>query len=178
MNRIFFAIKTTPQVKETFTEHVQVYEEIEGLKNEDKFHITVKFVGEVKDDKLQKIIDYFKEFKYWKFSVILTKSEVFPSFHKPGYIIANIKHSEHLLNLKKVFEEYMFKFFEKDGKIFRPHITLVRNKAMMPYEFVNTQKKHEQEFNMEMSVEKMVLFKTTLSRQGATFEELAEVNFN
>jgi 2'-5' RNA ligase len=143
MNRIFFAIKVTSEVREMFQKHVQNYEEIEGIKVEKDFHLTVKFVGEVTDEKLNKIINHFKEFKYWRFSVTITKTESFPSMHKPGYIIAALKHSEHLINLKRVFEEYMFKFFEKDGKIFRPHITLVRNKAMMPYEFINTQKKFE-----------------------------------
>ncbi len=95
-------------------------------------HITLQFMGDTQESlipaikgDLDKILAH-----YTPFYIKITEISCFPSGKRPRVIWIEMEESQTLINLKKDIEDEMAKFgYQKEDRIFTPHITIGRIKS-------------------------------------------------
>jgi 2'-5' RNA ligase len=137
------------------------------------YHLTLKFLGDVVEDKVEKIKEKLAEIKFKQFKLHTTKLGCFPDENYVRVIWVGLKDDGHLMKLQKEIEEKLAEFqFTKDFE-FLPHLTLARVK------FVNNKKEFVDKIRSiktkeaEVDVKDFRLIKSTLTKEGPLYEELA-----
>ncbi len=170
--RLFIAIDFN-ELKETL---LKVQNSIDGslakLKEVSTFHLTLKFLGELSDDKAKLIKEKLKEIIFTPFSVTLENIGVFPSENYIRVIWVGVKPKEEVTKLQENIEKALKEFnFKKDSK-FHPHITLARVKYVDDKEkFIKNIKNIKVE-EKTIEVKDFRLIKSTLTPKGHIYEDL------
>jgi 2'-5' RNA ligase len=142
-------------------------------------HITLVFIGEVEDNKVKLIKEALKELNFSSFKIKLNGVGAFPSINRPKVIWIGI--SEGFQQLKEM-RSHLVKSLKargikpEDDKEFIAHLTLGRVKG--PSNLVNLIKFVNENMNIEVGeviVDKVKLFKSTLTPKGPIYEVLDEV---
>jgi 2'-5' RNA ligase len=147
-----------PKVKATYPKH---------------FHLTLKFLGEVPDNKLAEIKQKLKQVKFEPFSLKLGKPGVFPNEKFIRVVWAGLEDGEKINSLQQEIETAFGGMFKKDSR-FHPHITLARIK------FIEEDKKEEfikaiQSIEIEpkqATIKNFKLIKSTITGEGPVYEDL------
>jgi 2'-5' RNA ligase len=185
MKRVFAAIKIIPE--ENF---LRIYY---GLKNSCKndkinwvkpenIHITLKFFGEIEEEKLPHI---FMEFQgiaknHPAFKLKLEDVGIFGSSYKPRVIWFGINHNESLQTLAIDVIESMDKIgFLKDRQNFVPHLTIGRikyidNKTL----FSEKISRLKSTFIQESTVIEFHFYESRLSSSGPVYDTLGKFNLS
>jgi 2'-5' RNA ligase len=91
-------------------------------------HITVRFLGEVAPDMVDKIHEAMKNIKYTPFNIQLTGMGVFPTINYPRVVWAGI--TDGAQQLKSIFEQLEPQLhdlgFKPEPEGFTPHLTIAR----------------------------------------------------
>jgi 2'-5' RNA ligase len=134
----------------------------------DNLHLTMKFLGEIDEDKITKIKESLKKIKFKRFECSLEKLGVF-SMETPRIIWIKIKGE--IYNFCKEVDECLSDIFEKE-KRFMGHITLARIKKIYNkkklYEVLNKIKIEK----LKISVEEFSLMESKLTERGAEYKEI------
>ena len=149
-------------------------------------HLTLKFLGEIEEAKLEKINQIIQETakNKPKYSITLSGLGVFPDVNHPKIIWVGIedKNSETKLIAEELEEKLQTLNIPKEERRFLGHITIGRVKSWM-----NKDKLTEKlsalriEFAKEENcfiAEKITLFKSSLKPNGPVYEALKEVTLN
>ncbi len=181
--RTFIAIDVPEKIKEQIFE---VEKELmksctEGVKWEEKekFHITLKFLGDVNEDAIDSIYDVLSEnlTGFGKFSIIYKGVGCFPELKRPRVIWIGCEDpSGKLFELQKIVEEKMSELgFEKEDKEYHPHVTLGRVKN--PKNISNLTKKIESiNFESEAGeVAEVLIMKSDLKPSGSVYTVLRKI---
>lgn len=134
------------------------------------FHLTLKFLGEVEDSKVEKIREALRKIKFKPFEAKVTKIGYFaPKFLKVVFVDVDNEISK----LQSEIESKLEAMFKKEAN-FHPHLTIARIK------FVNDKKKYIEALNKIKTEEKKVkidsfqLIKSTLTPEGPVYEVVEE----
>lgn len=148
------------------------------LKEVSAFHLTLKFLGEVPDDKVDLIKEKFMSIKFKPFSLRWDKIGVFPNENYIRVVWVGVEPKEEVVELQKNIEDSLKEFgFKKDFK-FHPHITLARVK------FVNDKGKFIKNLkdikvkDKKIEVKDFRLVKSTLKPEGPVYEDIEIFNFS
>ncbi len=146
-------------------------------------HLTLKFLGEVDDKKLEKIkeaIDGLAK-ETSKFQVCITTLGAFPKIDSPRVIWMGIEAGDkETKEIAAVLEERLAEIsIPKEDRPFSSHITIGRTRSAL-----NRQKLVEELKNktglggekLEFYAGKITLFKSTLTPKGPIYETLKEAN--
>jgi 2'-5' RNA ligase len=100
---------------------------------QDKFHITLKFLGGVEQLKIESLssglVTLVKQFP--AFEIIYESLGAFPNLHNPRAIWIGAKSKQPVLDLQSGVEQVCSDFgFQKEEHTFHPHITLGRVKGI------------------------------------------------
>ncbi len=174
--RVFISIELPEKAKQ---EIVRIQNEIEKLGlikgkfiEKENLHLTLKFLGEIDDKKLEKIKEKLNELKFSKFKVRFDKLGVFSE--KFVRIVWISLKGDELFELQKDVDEVLKDFFGKEQR-FMAHVTIVRPK------FVKNREKFIEELGkidfekVEFEVDKIFLKKSELFKEGAKYFELKEI---
>ena len=139
-------------------------------------HLTLKFLGNVKTEKIEAIADKLKKIalETLSFEIQLGNIGVFPGWGDPRVIWVGMKKGLPKAKLLKdaVDEAILEEGFEKDAREFRPHFTIGRVKK----EIVKSELKLEiQKIKVKpisIRISKIILFKSTLHSTGSRYEPL------
>ena len=144
----------------------------------DKFHLTLRFLGDFDEDKIEQLADTLDrlkfDFEYIEFES--DKIDFFPNSRYPNVIYAGLKekgnNSEQLVSF---IDRIILNFGVKPDKRFVPHITLGRFPR-------DKRKKIDEEFSFPLKPEKIIfssfsLMKSSLKPEGSVYEELYKFNF-
>jgi|SRR5690606_5741056 len=105
-----------------------------------KLHITLKFIGEVKDDLLEPIkneIEFISNYKPVISS--FTKFGFFFSRGRPVILWLGFKLSGEIFHLEKELNNKLLKFgIEKEKRDFKPHLTLMRIRKKVSKDFISS----------------------------------------
>ena len=149
-----------------------------NLVDSENLHLTLKFLGEIDDEKIKNVKEKLKEIKFDEFEVRLGKIGVFSSKY-PGYIKVlwvELK-GRGLFELQKKIDECLEELFESE-KRFMAHITLARIKRVYDkngfLDYVSKIKLPKIKFN----VDKFYLKKSELFETGAVYEDIKEYDVN
>ena len=169
--RAFLAIDLPEEVKD-YLEEIKAkigndYAKINWVEK-NKIHITLKFLGEIDDEKLKKVKDLLK-IQLQPFTIKLTKLGVFPSSSYINIVWIGLKENPLLFELHKIIDMNLSKLFPMETD-FIGHITLGRVKFVAhKKEFINKLNSIKIE-EKEVEVENVKLYKSTLTPKGPIYE--------
>lgn len=143
-------------------------------------HLTLKFLGEVNEEKIPKIISAIKEsiagFK--PFSLEIVSLGAFPSLKYPRIIWAGIeKGKENLEKLAEGIETAMLKLgFPEEKRGFSSHLTLGRVRSAKNKDRLCRQISLASFPALPQDIASVNLYQSRLTPQGPIYEKLAEAS--
>ena len=170
--RLFIAIDCK-ELEDYFKElQAQIPTDIAKIKTVNTFHLTLKFLGDVFEEKVEDVKAALSSIKFKPFKLKLDKIGVFPSEGYIRVVWIGLKDDDHLSKLQKDVELVLDKFHFRRDFEFMPHLTLARVKFINEKEkFVESLKKIEVE-EKEVEVKEFKLIKSELTKQGPIYTDL------
>lgn len=141
----------------------------------ESIHITLKFIGEVPERRLEDI-DRALEGLSWKpFTVAVRGVGFFPGTRSPRVFWAGME-APTMEGLTEQLDTRLERLgFEKEKRAFRPHITLARaRETRMDSSLVTAATNHEERDFGSFTVDRIFLFQSTLKPSGAVYSKLKE----
>jgi len=137
-----------------------------------EFHLTLKFLGEVEESKVDSIIQELSKIKFDSFIASLSDIGVFPDRKYVKVVWIGLESHDKICALQKAVDGATNKFGISMDKDFIPHLTLARVKFL----------ENKQEFlvavdnikvpKSEFKVDSFKLMKSTLTPQGPVYDVL------
>lgn len=150
----------------------------------ENIHLTLKFLGEIDDKKLDKIIQIAEDITKDKKTFYLRLSSIgaFPNINFPRVIWVGVdKGDAETKEIVEVLEEKIAKIgIPPESRAFSSHITIGRvrsslNRKELIKSLDYLQSNFGQE-NLELRVTKITVFKSTLTPKGPIYEVLKEAS--
>jgi len=184
--RIFIAVELPESVRERLG---QLQERLKGTENRIRWvdpsliHLTMKFLGEVKEKNLEKVIQTARNVagRFSVFKMKIGKMGVFPSFSSPRVIWVGIEEGKDKLEtLAAELEEKLGQEgFSRNSRKWTSHLTLARVKVLKAREKLKAlllQYCKEVE-GIEVKVKSLSVIKSELTPQGAIYTVLERIPF-
>ncbi|MBU0536194.1 MAG: RNA 2',3'-cyclic phosphodiesterase [Nanoarchaeota archaeon] len=170
--RLFIAFDVS---KEAHEELLRIQKGIEHAKINPvrKFHLTLKFLGEVSEDNAEKINEKLRKIKFKGFDAELGVVGVFPSEDYIKVIWVGLKPEDKIIMLQQKIEEALSGFFPKDIR-FHPHITLARVRSVEDKTLLRECLKGLVPDKIRFKVGSFKLIKSELRPGGPVYEFLEE----
>ncbi len=178
--RLFVAVEMP-----VFQKISEIYKAIEmsgadvKLVEPENLHITLVFIGEVPDFKLNSVKEAVSSVTFKPFKVKLKGMGAFPSMTKPRVVWIGIE--EGFTELRNIRDTLMKELKSRgirpeDEKEFVPHLTLGRVKGPRNlFNLINIINENSNVEIGEINVDSIKLFKSTLTPKGPIYEVLHEV---
>ncbi|MBA4348872.1 MAG: RNA 2',3'-cyclic phosphodiesterase [Thermodesulfovibrio sp.] len=178
--RCFIAIELPQDIKESISSLIDKLRHIsKGIRwvPVENIHLTIKFLGEVKDDLIPEIEKRLSSIRmnHGSFSVAVRRTGAFPNFKYPNILWMGIDESEDLSRLYSDIDKTMSELgFEKENRKFSPHLTIGRVKDTKGIEPVFKEIYTLQD-NLFGSIEakEILLMKSVLKPTGAEYSKIA-----
>ena len=163
--RLFIAVEIPEHIS---SELRKIQESIkqDGIKLVKQFHLTLKFLGEIKEENLAKIKSDLEKIDFEPFEATLNGLGVFPNIRHINSIWIGLEPEVKIIELAKKIDP--------QEKRFKAHITLGRVKFMKNKpEFVEKLNKINVP-KTSFKVDRIKLIKSTLTKLGPIYETLFE----
>lgn len=176
--RVFISINIPGDAKEEIKEIQEKLSGFYGKKTEvDNLHLTLKFLGEINEDKIELIKEKLKKVNYLKFESSIDYIGAFDnrgSRKYPQKIITWL-HLTNCRGLQKKIEESLTGLFEPE-KRFMSHLTIARIKKIKDKrKFLDDLKKINVP-HIRFRVDEFYLMKSVLDKTGPKYEILEKYN--
>lgn len=178
-HRIFFALNIPEKTKEElikFRNNVINDSNKYKWESKDKLHLTLKFIGDVEDDLLNKIIEIKNLFG--NFNSLKCSINQFGFFYKnkePRILWANIQAIQ-LNEIVKHLEDELFKLsIPKENRPFVPHLTLLRIKNKINEDFIKAFENYKFK-QIEFNASEISLIESKLFPYGSIYDEIKKYN--
>ena len=180
--RTFIAIDFEKEIKDNISSLIQKWDtgekNIRWVKTQG-MHLTLKFLGEISEDKITNIKSVLANIAqdYPSFRLILKGTGRFPrGARHPRVIWIGIEMNEILEKVHTRLENELQKIdFPKENRKFHPHLTLGRVKSSHNLGPILEKLDQNKETDFgNMTVKKITLFKSTLKPGGAEYTNLSE----
>jgi len=173
--RTFIAIDMPAEIRKELVKIQEKLKEKIGKIARAKFvapenlHLTLKFLGELSDFKVNKIKETLRQVKFKAFKVKLNSLGVFTEkFIRVVWI--NLEPAKPIMELHEKIDS----LFEKKDKNFETHVTLARIKFVSDRkEFISKLKEIKVE-PLEFEINSFALKKSTLTEKGPIYETIRE----
>jgi len=145
----------------------------------DQIHFTLQFLGEIDEEKCEKVKDLLRTITFSQFDLSLKGVGGFPNLKNPRviWIGTDKKGAEKLFEITKEVEMRLARLgFEKDKK-FKPHLTILRIKHNVGDISLQMKEYEAIEFGTQV-VSKIKLKRSVLSPKGPEYSDLLVVNEN
>ncbi|MFH1181731.1 MAG: RNA 2',3'-cyclic phosphodiesterase [Candidatus Woesearchaeota archaeon] len=169
--RVFIAIDLPEEVKKYLIELQKQLPEAKMSKTKD-FHLTLKFLGELTPERVERVKQILREVKFEKFSATTTGMGVFPNESYIRVVWVGLEPEKEILQLQQQIEELLGRDFGKE-KIFKAHLTLARVKFVADKDSFLRQLKEIKTERKTFAVEGFRLKESILSPKGPTYRDLA-----
>lgn len=141
-------------------------------------HLTLKFLGEISEEKVKKVIEAMKTLQFNSFKITLKGLGVFPSINYPRVLwigITNGFKESSLIYLQ--LEDKLAKLgFSKEERGFSPHLTIARVKSGKgKNELIKILEEFKNEDFGETIIESVKLKRSVLTSKGPIYSTLFEV---
>ena len=147
---------------------------VKGVKPSAGFHLTLQFFGEVDEKRISEIKNVLKEIKFEPFDASLDGVGVFPNETYVRVVWLGLEPKDKFMALQKLFASKLKEIGFEQDKDFLPHITLARVKFIDDTKSFVDKIKVLKVPEVKFKVDKVKLFKSSLSRDGAVYEVIAE----
>jgi 2'-5' RNA ligase len=175
--RLFIAVDLEELKDYLIRVQEQLPKENSKLTLQKRFHLTLKFLGEVSETNIEKIDEKLKKIRIEPFSINLDDIGVFPNKDYIRVIWIDLNPKEKIIELQQKIDSALGGLFEKDTR-FHPHITLARARFIKDkIKFINSLKKIKIDKNKGIMVKQFRLVKSTLTPKGPIYEDLKIFEF-
>ncbi len=143
---------------------------------DENLHITIRFLGEVRDELLGEVMDNLRTLSFSKFNIHVKGVGAFPTLTSPRVIWVGVEEgAEELKSLHDEVERLVGRYGVSDEREFTPHITVarVRGRAGPLGRLINQWREYD--FGWQ-AVDSVVLKKSTLTPRGPIYENLLTVS--
>lgn len=175
--RLFIAIEIPEQVKDHV---VKIKEQLKNPDDaitwvkKDNMHLTLKFLGEVDEGKLDSIKAALGSVKFESFEASLSDIGAFPEFNYMRVLWIGLVPHDKINAVQQQVERAMKSCgFPTDDK-FSPHLTIARVKSIKHKAELMEKLKKVQVEKLSFNVSRIKLIKSTLTPKGPVYEILAE----
>lgn len=141
-------------------------------------HATLKFLGEIKAEKVNKVIEALKTIQFKSFKINLKGLGAFPTINYPRVLWISIANGfkESSLIFAQLEEKLVKLGFPKEERGFTPHITIARVKSGRGRsELIKILQEFKNEEFGEVIVESVKLKKSVLTSKGPIYSTIFEV---
>jgi len=179
--RTFIAVDLDPELKKALQDVILKLKKTGAdvrWVNFQGMHLTLKFLGEVGQDKLAAVESVLRAAaaSNSRFPLVLKGTGTFPHGKSPRVIWAGIDEHPALLALQKTLEDELEREgFPREEREFHPHLTLGRVKGQSGVRdaLLELDKYREIPFG-EMTARKVTLFESVLKPEGAEYRAVSE----
>lgn len=175
-NRLFIALKLPQEIREeiaSITRSIYKGTENKHWEPAEKLHLTVKFLGNVDENRTNDIIESFTD-AFSGIRMIRTSYDKF-GFFLPKILWLGLNTEEHLFRLVDKIEENFSKLgFEKEKRKFKSHITLLRMKEGPDREFINAFREYKFP-ETEFYIIEAAVIKSTLRPTGSIYTDIQKI---
>jgi 2'-5' RNA ligase len=183
--RAFFAINTSEEVKSKILDVQTLLKQIESdvkWEPEEKFHITLKFLGDIDETLLKEMTETIRlEVKnFYSFKLTYEGLGCFPTIKFPRVIWIGCKcENDRIFNLNEIVENISssFNFPLEKGK-FHPHITLGRVKGNNGLKEITSLVKEIKFDQIDGTADEIYVMKSTLQRTGSIYSIVDKISLN
>jgi len=171
LTRTFISIDLPEEIQKEIKKLQDMLPGFEGKKiDPENLHLTLKFLGEIDPEILIEIKRRLKEIRFKSFETKIDEIGVFsPQFIKIVWL-----HLSNCAEIQKLVDEKLMGLFEKEYR-FMSHVTIARVKFLKNKNwFLGELKKIKIPSNLKFEVDKFLLKKSTLTRNGPIYETLEE----
>ncbi|MGB5529711.1 MAG: RNA 2',3'-cyclic phosphodiesterase [Ignavibacteriaceae bacterium] len=176
MIRLFVALKIPEKIKEKVFNHCYAAaENPSGFKWEikEKVHLTLKFIGDVKDEILPQIIDELDFIKnYSSFNCTISRFGFFFRDNQAKILWCNIETDDLIISLVEELNSRLKKFDIKiERRKFKGHLTLLRIKNRVTEEFIKSFKEYSFD-PIDFNANEIALIQSILKPTGSEYKVL------
>ena len=176
--RVFIAIELPEDVRKKLWEIERKLRPVTSSArwvSPDSIHLTLKFLGEVSETRLDDIDQALTGLTWRPFQVSVHGIGFFPGTRSPRVFWAGLTAST-MEDLAKEIDTRMERFgFDREKRAFRPHVTLARAKGTrLDGALVESAKRFEDLDCGSFTVDRCVLIQSTLKPSGAVYTKLKE----
>jgi RNA 2',3'-cyclic 3'-phosphodiesterase len=176
--RLFISIDLPKEIKDyLFNLQKEVREAKINWVSKKNLHLTLKFLGEVDEDKIPEIIKAIKEINYPSFEVSLTNLGFFPSKEKPKVIWVGLDPEDKVIDLQQKVDEALLTVVPTEQQ-FQAHLTLGRIKLIRREKDFQKSLENISIENKKFKITSFKLMKSELRRSGADYGELENVDLS
>ncbi len=172
--RAFISINIPEEIKKEIKKIQDSLPEFFGKKTElENLHLTLKFLGETEEKRIEEIKEKLREIKIEKFKTEIDEIGIF----SPNFIRIVWLHMKDCDNLQKQIDNALKNLF-KPEKRFMSHLTIARVKGVKDKKrFLQELKKRKIE-KIKFIVDKFYLMKSELTAEGPRYSVLEEYNLS
>ena len=172
--RCFIAIDLPDDVKDyIFSLEKFIGNELAKIKwvAKKNLHLTLKFLGEIDEEKLKLVKEKLKNIKFGKFKVNLDKIGVFPNENYITVVWVGVKDDKNIFELQKAIDSELLSLFSKEQK-FQSHLTFGRVKFVKDKTNFLKKIKEIEVKNLPLEIKEFKLYKSELSKDGPKYTVL------
>jgi 2'-5' RNA ligase len=168
--RLFFAIEVPEETRNEIARFGATLDRSWKPSRPQQLHITLAFMAEVAPAGLAEVIAAGEEAaeKVAAFNVSISDTEVFPESGEPRVLYAKVDGGQSFLDLASSLRQTLGNL--ADNKKVKPHLTLARARGD------RAARKVLRKFKGSWPVNEIVLFKSTLTPEGARHEVVQKFN--
>ena len=172
--RIFIALELNPEIHKTIESIQNILKkadaDVKWVKHS-QAHITLKFLGELSEDKLLELKKRLATIKAKKISATLSRIGVFPNEFVPHVLWAELEPEKEIISLAQKIDEETLDLAAGEQQ-FVSHLTLGRIKTITNKVSFKTYLKELKIEKIPGVLESFTLYQSTLSSQGPTYKEI------
>ena len=145
----------------------------------DQIHFTLQFLGEIDEEKCQRVKNVLKKMEFSQFELSLQCVGAFPNLKNPRVVWIGCDNTgaRKLSSLAKEIGKNLAAIGFDKGKKFKPHLTVFRVKNKINNISSKMNDIGEAQFGVQV-ISKIKLKKSVLSPKGPEYSDLLEVNGN
>ena len=136
------------------------------------FHLTLKFLGDISEEKAARVRELLASVRHEPFEAAISGTGFFPDGSRIRVVWAGAGPVSQFVALQQKIEAVLHGLFPRDNE-FVPHITLARVRFLRDRQKFTEQVKEIRTGNLAFSVGSFSLKKSTLSRDGPVYEDIA-----
>lgn len=175
--RAFIAIELPEDIRKYLVEiQKQIGDSNAKIKwvEEENIHLTLKFLGDVEEDKIEDVKNILSGIKVKPIDAKIDGVGVFPAEDYIRVVWVGLKPGTRFIELANEIDNKLSPIVPKEKREFKSHVTLARVKFVKDKKaFVEGLKSIKVEAK-EFKVEGFVLKKSTLTKQGPVYEDIAK----
>lgn len=175
--RLFIAFDVSEEVKNYLTELQNNLPEDSKLNLVKEFHMTLKFLGDVGEDKIDTIKALLSNISFAQFTAKIGGMGVFPDEKMIRVVWVGIEPKDAITGLQQEIEKALLDMFPKDAR-FHPHLTLARVKSVKDKKVFMEKLNKLTIKELEFPVNSFKLIKSDLTPKGPVYKDVAEFSLN